>query len=73
MNQPAFQHELAKLASQIETLAEQVQQLSDENRSLKHHQAQWLNERANLVSKNDEARIRVEAMISRLKSLEQNA
>ena len=47
--------------------------LLDENRSLRASQEQLVGERAALLSKNEQARSRVEAMILRLKSLEQNA
>ena len=45
----------------------------DENRSLRQGQEQLVNERAQLLNKNELARSRVEAMINRLKSLENNA
>ena len=45
----------------------------DENRSLRASQEQLMGERAALLSKNEQARSRVEAMILRLRSLEQNA
>jgi cell division protein ZapB len=40
---------------------------------LRHSQEQLSTERATLLAKNEQARSRVEAMIQRLKSLEQNA
>ncbi len=42
------------------------------NKSLQHRETQLSEERANLMKKNDLARAKVEAMISRLKSLEQD-
>ena len=48
------------------------QRLSDENRSLRQQQEQLVGERSQLLAKNEQARSRVEAMISRLKSLEQH-
>jgi len=46
--------------------------LQEENRSLRHSQEQLATERAQLMARNEQARSRVEAMILRLKSLEQN-
>ena len=46
--------------------------LQEENRSLRHSQEQLATERAQLLARNEQARSRVEAMIMRLKSLEQN-
>jgi cell division protein ZapB len=46
--------------------------LSEENRSLRAQQEQLSGERAQLLAKNEQARSRVEAMITRLKSLEQH-
>jgi len=48
------------------------QRLAEENRSLRHQQEQLVAERSTLLAKNEQARSRVEAMISRLKSLEQH-
>ena len=48
------------------------QRLADENRSLRQQQEQLVGERAQLLNKNEQARSRVEAMIARLKSLEQH-
>ena len=65
--------QIAELGQRIERLADLVRRLSEENRSLRATQDQLVGERAALVSKNEQARARVEAMIQRLKSLEQNA
>ena len=54
-------------------LMDLVRRLADENRSLRAGQEQLSNERAQLLNKNELARSRVEAMINRLKSLENNA
>lgn len=62
-----------QLRQRIEQLVEAVQRLADENRQLRVAQEQWVGERAALIAKNEQARSRVEAMIQRLKSLEQNA
>jgi cell division protein ZapB len=64
---------LAALLQRVERLAEHVQQLAGENASLRQSRQQLLDERASLLAKNEQARTRVEAMIQRLKSLEQSA
>ena len=53
-------------------LVQRTQQLTDENRSLRQQQEQLAGERSQLLAKNEQARMRVEAMIARLKSLEQH-
>ena len=53
--------------------AVRITRLEQENRSLRHQQEQLVNERSQLLAKNEQARTRVEAMIARLKSLEHNA
>ncbi|MFS8138216.1 MAG: TIGR02449 family protein, partial [Thermomonas sp.] len=44
----------------------------EENRSLRQQHEQMAGERSQLLAKQEQARTRVEAMISRLKSLEQH-
>ncbi|MDR1074782.1 MAG: TIGR02449 family protein [Xanthomonadaceae bacterium] len=63
---------LNSLAARVEKLTEYCRRLATENRSLRHQQEQLVSERAQLLAKNEQARMRVEAMISRLKSLEQH-
>ncbi len=58
------------LESKLELLIEQCSRLGEENRHLKEQQSEWQGERVRLVEKNELARNRVEAMISRLKRLE---
>jgi cell division protein ZapB len=64
--------ELAAIGEQLDRLLEVVRRLSEENRSLRHSQEQLANERAGLMARNEQARSRVEAMIQRLKALENN-
>ncbi|WP_114238952.1 TIGR02449 family protein [Dyella sp. C9] len=64
--------ELAALGEQIDRLLDAVRRLTEENRSLRHSQEQLANERAGLMARNEQARSRVEAMIQRLKALENN-
>jgi cell division protein ZapB len=65
--------ELREIGGQLDRLLELCQRLSEENRSLRVSQEQLSAERANLMAKNEQARSRVEAMIARLRSLENNA
>ena len=60
------------LSARLDELLGLVQRLADENRSLRQSQDSLIGERANLLAKNEQARSRVEAMISRLRALEQN-
>ena len=64
--------QLRALASRLDQLTALAQRLADENRSLRQQQEQLAGERAQLLAKNEQARSRVEAMITRLKSLEQH-
>jgi cell division protein ZapB len=61
---------LQLLESKLDLLIEQCSKLGEENSHLKEQQSEWQGERVRLVEKNELARTRVEAMISRLKSLE---
>ena len=63
---------LRALALRIDELVLLSRRLADENRSLRNSQEALVSERANLLAKNEQARSRVEAMISRLRALEQN-
>jgi cell division protein ZapB len=71
-NRPPAPQEVREIAQRIDQLIALCQRLFDENRSLRQSQEQLMAERANLLAKNEQARARVEAMIHRLKSLEQN-
>ncbi len=64
--------DLKSLEQKLEELLALCGRLHDENRSLRTSQESLVQEKAELVSKNEQARTRVEAMISRLKSLEQS-
>jgi len=65
--------ELQQISGQLDRLLELCHRLAEENRSLRVSQEQLTAERANLLAKNEQARSRVEAMIARLRSLENNA
>ena len=68
----AVEGELKSLADKLDRLLSTNARLHEENLSLRTSQAQLSQERAALLAKNEQARARVEAMISRLKALEQN-
>ena len=72
MNDADVIAQLRALAYRVETLAQRVQRLSEKNRSLRQQQEQLSNDRSQLLAKHELARSRVEAMIARLKSLEQH-
>lgn len=63
--------DLERLEQQLKKLLKQTGKLREENHSLQNRQESLVAERASLVAKNEEARIKVEAMINRLKALEQ--
>jgi len=63
--------DLERLEQQMRALLRQIEKLKEENHSLQARQESLVVERAALVAKNDEARTKVEAMIHRLKALEQ--
>jgi cell division protein ZapB len=65
--------ELTRLEEQVTGLLETVERLSKENRSLRAQQDTIANERANLLEKHDQVRNRVDAIVTRLKSMETGA
>jgi len=65
--------ELDTLERKVNELIELCQVLSRENRALRSRQSTWSTERAKLIEKNELAKTKVESMISRLKSLEQDS
>lgn len=60
------------LESRMIQLLERCEQLEQENAALKRNETQLREERNRLLQINDQTRQKVEAMIVRLKSLEQN-
>lgn len=68
-----FEQELKRLEKRVDALVEVCDQLQDENRSLKQRQDTLTAERATLLQKNEQVRARVEAMIGRLKAMEQGS
>ncbi|MCX7055482.1 MAG: TIGR02449 family protein [Proteobacteria bacterium] len=75
LNEPAARSavdvELRRIERRLEELVATVNQLKEENRALRQRQDTLINERANLLQKNEQVRGRVEAMIGRLKAMEQ--
>jgi len=71
--QQLAEQDLRRLETRIEELIRTVERLKEENRSLRAKQEALTAERARLIERNDLARSRVEAMINRLKAMEQPA
>ena len=68
-----FESDLKRLEDRLDDLVKICNQLQTENKSLKEKQETLSRERATMVQKNEEVRARVEAMIVRLKSMEQGS
>ena len=64
--------ELKGLEIRINDLINTCEELKKENQLLKLQQDSYSTERASLIDKNEQARKRVEAIITRLKSMEVN-
>ncbi len=71
--QSVTEQELRKLEVRLDELVTSIERLKEENRSLRDQQDSLVTERANLIEKNEMAKTRVEAMINRLKAMEQGA
>jgi len=65
--------ELRRLEQRVDELVALLAQLKEENRALRLRQDSYSIERAGLLQKNEQARTRVEAMIGRLRTMEQSA
>jgi cell division protein ZapB len=63
--------QIAVLEKRVDDLIRLCDQLREENRVLRESQESLNAERAALLEKNEKARSRIEAMISRLKAMEQ--
>jgi cell division protein ZapB len=66
------QPEVQALADKLDQLLERYGKLELENQALKNRHEDWIRERAQLVHKNDLAKTKLEAMIGRLRALEQH-
>lgn len=65
------EQELKKLEFRVSELIQTCERLKEENRVLREHQQQLNEERLNLLRKNEIARTKVEAIVTRLKAMEQ--
>lgn len=65
------EQQLQQLEQRVEELIRLSARLRHENETLQARESRLLEERAELLKKNDVAKTKVEAIISRLKSLEQ--
>ncbi|MDH3981038.1 MAG: TIGR02449 family protein [Gammaproteobacteria bacterium] len=70
---PNTEKELELLEEQVGSLLDVVERLMKENRSLRSQQESLATERAGLLEKHDLVRNRVDAIVTRLKSLETGA
>lgn len=66
------QPELEALASKLDRLIERCRKLEQDNAAMRALQDDWNRERAQLMQKNDLAKNKIEAMIGRLRALEQH-
>lgn len=62
--------QMRMLEQKIDELISLCRELNRENQALKSENANWRRERQQLLDKNELARSRVEAMISRLRAME---
>ena len=60
------------LERQVDELIHLCQRLQEENASLRARQETLMSERGELIEKNEQARSRVEAMLSRLRAMEES-
>ena len=63
--------DLDRLERQVDRLLRQLERLRDENASLRASQEHLVAERADLIEKTELARSKVEAMVARLKAMEE--
>ena len=62
--------DLKKLETRVDELIKAVERLQQENKTLRASQTHLMTERTDLIEKTEMARTKVEAMIKRLKALE---
>ena len=70
MSQPELNQGLSDIEAKLQEVISLCERLRLENASLQDQQKTLVEERARLIEKNEQARSKVEQMISRLKSLE---
>jgi len=66
-----YDQDLKTLEFRVDELIQLCNQLKNENQALREQQTLLMAERARLLEKNELAKSRVEAMIQRLKNMEQ--
>lgn len=62
--------DLANLEARVDELIKTVEELKTENSALRNQQEGLMAERAVLIEKTEQARTRIESMISRLRAME---
>ena len=62
--------DLKKLEDKVDELIQTVERLRSENKTLRNSQTNLVAERDRLISKTEQARVRVESMIERLRAME---
>lgn len=62
--------DLVALEAKVDHLIQTVEQLKTENSALRSQQDNLISERAALIEKTEQARTRIESMISRLRAME---
>lgn len=62
--------DLTALEARVDELIRTIGQLKTENSALRHQQENLVGERAQLIEKTEQARTRIESMISRLRAME---
>jgi cell division protein ZapB len=72
MNSPDYARQIGDLAKRLDRLLEATRKLSADNIQLRQQLEQVSSERSQLLSKNEMARHRVDAMLGRLDELERN-
>ncbi|VAW33921.1 hypothetical protein MNBD_GAMMA01-746 [hydrothermal vent metagenome] len=68
-----YLEEISSLEESVTSAIELINRYENENIALKHKMESLINEKSLLLQKNDQARNRLESMITRLKSLEQQS
>ena len=66
------QFDIDLLERQVDALLHLCERLKEENASLRTRQEALMTERGELIEKNEQARSRVEAMLSRLHAMEES-
>ena len=64
--------DLSNLEKRIDELIALCDELEQKHESMSAKQLKWAQERTRLLEKNEQAKTKIEAMIMRLKSLEQD-